>query len=458
MSVNHDSALPTLGDQTWLHIPHASDFTFVGLLFTLLTLYVAFVAWDVFFGALSHIPGPKLNAASNIPKLVMLWTGCETQTMLKLHEKYGPVVRTAPRQVSFTDASAWKVVYGHKTGGKTKTFVKDPRFYMTDPEATRDIVTADDPNHTRQRRILANSFSDKALRDQEPLLKRWAEYMITKLKEATAAGEAVDMVSYYNFTTFDVMSDLTFGEPLYMLENLEYAPSVRLIVDSIKNIGRFIAIGQLPFMSSLLPKLIPASARRLQRENEKFASDRVDRRLARESGPPDLWTEILKRSDDGMGDATAGMSLKEMHANATVFMNAGTETTATLLSGLTYFLLINPEKMAKLVAEIRGAFATEANITIDDLARLTYLNACIEEGLRMHPPISSGLPRRVPQEGAMIAGTWIPGDISVGVNHWATYQSTANFRNPEDFVPERFLGDPEYANDNFAALQPFYWT
>jgi hypothetical protein len=92
----------------------------------LLALYAAFVAWDVFFGTLSHVPGPKLNAASNIPKLVMLWTGYETQTMLKLHEKYGPIVRTAPRQVSFTDASAWKVIYGHKTGGKTKTFVKDP--------------------------------------------------------------------------------------------------------------------------------------------------------------------------------------------------------------------------------------------------------------------------------------------------------------------------------------------
>jgi cytochrome P450 len=81
--------------------------------------------------------------------------------MLRLHEKYGPVVRTAPRQVSFTDASAWKVIYGHKTGGKTKTFEKDPKFYVTDPKSTRHIVTADDPNHTRQRRILANIFSDK---------------------------------------------------------------------------------------------------------------------------------------------------------------------------------------------------------------------------------------------------------------------------------------------------------
>jgi len=237
--------------------------------------------------------------------------------------------------------------------------------------------------------------------------------------------------------------------------SLRYAPSVRLIFDSIKNIGKFVALGQLPFMSWLLPKLIPASLRRKQRENEKFASDRVDRRLARDPGRPDLWTEILRRSDDGKGDATAGMSLEEMHGNATVFMNAGTETTATLLSGLTYYLLINPDTMAKLVSEVRGAFPSETDITIDALARLPYLNACIEEGLRMYPPISSGLPRLTPEGGAVIANKYIPANVSVSVNHWATYQSTANFLNASHFVPERFLGDPEYANDNFGALQPF---
>lgn len=41
----------------------------------------------------------------------------------------------------------------------------------------------------------------QALRDQEPLLKQWAGLMVTKLKEVEAAGKAVDMVAYYNFTT-----------------------------------------------------------------------------------------------------------------------------------------------------------------------------------------------------------------------------------------------------------------
>ncbi|KAG9668571.1 benzoate 4-monooxygenase cytochrome P450, partial [Aureobasidium melanogenum] len=455
MSVGRNPLLLISAIKSRPEIPHASYLTFSGLLVTCLVLYAAYVAQDVFFGPLSHVPGPKLWAASHIPKAIMLWTGSEARIMPILHGTYGPVVRIAPRELSFNDASAWKAIYGHKTGGKTRTFEKDPTFYTTNPQSTRHIGTADDPNHTRQRRILANSFSDKALRDQEPLLKRWAGLMVTKLKEVEATGKPVDMVAYYNFTTFDIMSDLTFGESLYMLEKSEYAPWVKDVFGSVKVIGKFIAIRQLPFMPWLLPKLIPASARRKQKEHEKHSSDRVDRRLACDPGRPDLWTEVLRRSDDGMGDATAGMSLREMHANAAVFMMAGTETTATLLSGLTYYLLISPDKLAKLVAEVRGNFTSESDITVDALAELPYLNACIEEGLRMYPPVSGSLPRKVPAEGAIIAGTWVPGDVSVAVNQRATYQSSVNFRNPASFVPERFLGDPEYANDNLAALQPF---
>ncbi|KAH0349680.1 benzoate 4-monooxygenase cytochrome P450, partial [Aureobasidium melanogenum] len=455
MSVEQNPLLFISAIKSWPEILHASYLTFSGLLVTCLALYAAYVARDVFFGPLSRVEGPKLWAASHIPKAIMLWTGSEARIMPILHEIYGPVVRVAPRELSFSDASAWKAIYGHKTGGKTRTFEKDPKFYTTNPQSTRHIGTADDPNHTRQRRILANSFSDKALRDQEPLLKQWASLMVTKLKEVEATGKAVDMVAYYNFTTFDIMSDLTFGEPLYMLEKSEYAPWVKNVFGSVKIIGKFIAIRQLPFMPWLLPKLVPTSARRKQKEHQRYSADRVDRRLARDPGRPDLWTEVLRRSADGMGDATAGMSLREMHANAAVFMMAGTETTATLLSGLTYYLLINPDKLAKLVAEIRGSFTSESDITVDALAELPYLNACIEEGLRMYPPVSGSLPRKVPAEGATIAGTWVPGDVSVAVNQRAIYQSTTNFRSPASFVPERFLGDPKYANDNFAALQPF---
>lgn len=101
-----------------------------------------------------------------------------------------------------------------------------------------------------------------------------------------------------------------------------------------------------------------------------------------------------------------------MYAHSNLFMIAGTETTATLLSGLTYYLLPDATIMERLTAELRGAFATENDITIERLQTLKYLHACIEEGLRMYPPISNGLPRLVPVGGAMISGEPVPEGVS----------------------------------------------
>lgn len=62
------------------------------------------------------------------------------------------------------------------------------------------------------RRVLAHAFSDKALMGQEPLVQRYVDQLIDRLKEVTSANdEPVDMVKWYNWTTFDVIADLLFG-------------------------------------------------------------------------------------------------------------------------------------------------------------------------------------------------------------------------------------------------------
>lgn len=125
------------------------------------------------------------------------------------------------------------------------------------------------------------------------------------------------------------------------------------------------------------------------------------------------------------------MPLAEMHANADLLMIAGTETTATMLSGLTYNLITNPGPMRRLTEEIRGSFRTEEDITIDALPKLAvsackasrtgvtltkfqYLSACLEEGLRTFPSVGEGVRRKTnSQTGAEICGHWVPPNVSV---------------------------------------------
>jgi cytochrome P450 len=121
------------------------------------------------------------------------------------------------------------------------------------------------------------------------------------------------------------------------------------------------------------------------------------------------------------------------------------------------WLMRTPYAYQKLTAEIRETFPTAADMTFLRLQDLPYMNACIEEGLRIFPSIPTGLTRTVPKGGDTIAGQWVPGGTTVSVYSWAATHSESNFMDPEMFVPERWMEDRpvKYEADKRDASQPF---
>lgn len=80
-----------------------------------------------------------------------------------------------------------------------------------------------------------------------------------------------------------------------------------------------------------------------------------------------------------------------MISHATVFIGAGSETTAGVLTAVTSFLLENPDKLERLKQEVRSAFKSQAEISLDTVnSRTPYLVACTEEALRLYP--QTGVP------------------------------------------------------------------
>lgn len=73
----------------------------------------------------------------------------------------------------------------------------------------------------------------------------------------------------------------------------------------------------------------------------------------------------------------------------------------------------------------------------------------------MYPPVPTGLPCVVPTGGATICGEYLPEDTTLGVHHLATYRNEALFRKAHEFHPERWLGDPDFRDDQLDALEPF---
>jgi hypothetical protein len=104
--------------------------------------------------------------------------------------------------------------------------------------------------------------------------------------------------------------------------------------------------------------------------------------------------------------------MHHLQANSSSVLIAGSETTSSMLSGVTYLLLTNRDAYEKVAHEVRTSFNSESEITLTSVNRLTYMLACLNEAMRLYPPVPFGMPRFVPKGGAKVSGEFIPEDVS----------------------------------------------
>ena len=326
-------------------------------------------------------------------------------SLKKFHEKYGDAVRFSPDEISFTGEQAWKDIYG----ARDPPLAKDPAWYSVTKRAdlADSILNADQLNHMRIRKQLSHAFSEKALREQEGSIQGYFNLLIEKLQDAAAAATPVDMVQWYNFTTFDLIGDLTLGKSFGCLKDNEYHDWVRRIFKSIK-IGPFVrTVATYTDVQRLMHLLAPAAVIEARAQHEAYVAintqERIDKGVMKDR--KDFMSYILRNRDE-----KSPVSDAEIAANCNILLMAGSETTATALSGLTYHFLMNPDTLRICTDEVRNAFVSEAEITfVNTTARLPYTQACINETLRMYPPAPSIFPRRThPQGFSTIAGYSIP--------------------------------------------------
>lgn len=412
--------------------------------------------YRLFLHPLRKISGPKHLAVSGIPYIVENnLLGIFAKKVLKHHEKYGDIVRTGPNSISVDGTIGWPEVYGHSRGGRPEFPKWKPFFELGDASYT-SIFTANREDHRRERRIVAHAFSDAAIKGQEALIMQYIDKLFDHFRKHAEQRIPTDVVRWYNFTTFDIVGDLALGESFHCLDQSDYHPWVTMIFAGIRASSQMQALMKLPYLSWIVKLLISKKDMQKRLDNRQMSHDKVERRLALGPAPndrKDFMTYILRHNDE------KGMSHAEILGNSEGFLVAGSETTATTLSGCTYYLSTNPVALERLQQEVRTAFPTERDITMLSTAQLKYLHACIEETLRIYPAAVETPPRVSP--GEYVNGQYIPKGTIVTIFQWATHHNPNNFVQPDSFIPERWLGpdhphhDPQFNADKKAALQPF---
>ena len=167
------------------------------------------------------IPGPFLARFSNLWLLYQSRLAQRSLAVDEAHARYGKVVRIAPNHVSIADSDAIQEVYGHGNGFLKSSFYDA---FVSTGDHRGMFNVRDRAQHTRKRKIVSNTFSQKSISQFEPFVHSNLELFVKRWDEMAAAqGNAekytkLDVLNWFNYLAFDVIGDLAFGAPFGMLE------------------------------------------------------------------------------------------------------------------------------------------------------------------------------------------------------------------------------------------------
>lgn len=160
------------------------------------------------------------------------------------------------------------------------------------------------------------------------------------------------------------------------------------------------AFNRLPFLKPFAPWLLPELKKNFSdaEKHSEMTAQMIKGRIRRGNTRDDFFSHIISSKH-------ATMEEEALASNAVTLITAGSETTATCLSGGLYYMLKKPHCIARLQTEIRSKFKASSEIDHESTNHLAYLNAVIEEMLRIYPPAPTGLPRV--SNGAMVDGNYV---------------------------------------------------
>ncbi|KJZ71658.1 hypothetical protein HIM_08970 [Hirsutella minnesotensis 3608] len=403
---------------------------------------IAYVIYQVTFHPLAKYPGPFIAKLTSLYSVYHAARGDRHSDLYRLHQKHGSFVRFGPNHVSILSASALEQIYGHQAN------VQKGSWYSVYYGIS--IFNAIDKNvHARKKRVMAQAFSDRAVRGMEPhilsAIRDWCAALGDNIGNARSeVHDAVwstpkDLAHWAAYMIFDVLGEICYGETF----RTSLGSDNRYFLDLMVSHVRFLnIIGQMSSLKYMKLGTILMRGSRERRQNQiAFSQRQLRKRLDSSTSHTKNRRDIIYYLQEARDPETGqGYSEPELIYETTLLLGAGSDTANTALASIFYFLVHHPDVLQRLTATIRDSFPdVEAIASGPLLNSMTYLRACIDESLRLCPPVPMPLPRQVLSGGLIVDGHFFRQGYTVGVPTYSLHHSEQHFQDPFKFDPKRWL-------------------
>ncbi|KAF3905323.1 hypothetical protein AA313_de0200835 [Arthrobotrys entomopaga] len=417
--------------------------------------FICLAFYNLFLHPARSFPGPLICRISPLGQLYYAAGGKRYLWLHSLHKKYGTHVRIAPSYISINTVPALHTIYGHsKQIQKSKFFTVFPAI-KTSPSVHSAI---DKGIHSRKRRILSQAFSEVALRGVEDLIldccrlfqqqiveapKEYGENTLNSRENQKYSSIVVrDMTNWFNSFSFDVLGSLCFGKPFGLMEghgDKAMYKETELTVCRNFLCGLWTPLSDLK-LDEIFLRQMAQSRREFTNKTRAYVAVRAKERAENpQKTRKDFFYYLLDAVDPETGEK---LSLKELWSESSLLVAAGADTTSSSLAATVFWLLRRPKALSKLQTEIRDTFQYLEDIVHGSdpkLRNCTYLNAVINESMRISPAVPGDTPREILPGGLVIDGKFIPGGTDVGTPIYSIHRDLEAYPCPDEFLPERWI-------------------
>ncbi|KAL0889628.1 hypothetical protein Bca101_013611 [Brassica carinata] len=299
-------------------------------------------------------------------------------------------------------------------------------------------------------------FSTKQVYSIIPIMDEQVKKLIDSVAESASQKTPINMNKTFLDLTKRVVCKAAFGMS-FEGTGINSDGFNKLVREAFEMLGSFSAEDFIPYVGWIIDQFSGLQGRRERSVRDLDAFYEYVIGLHKEEnkqGREDFVDLLLRLEKEGTVLGNDNLTRNHIKAILMNILLGGVETSAVTMTWTMAEITRNPRVMKKVQSEIRNQMGNKSIISFDDTDKLTYLKMVIKEAWRLHPPIPLLSPREAVSEFE-INGYTIKAKTRLHVNIWAIGRDPDTWKDPEEFLPERFMDNNIDAKGLNFELLPF---